>query len=284
MTGNFTSEAATVRATGGHELDLYQASLPVRLICTPRTDFVSCTCDQRLGDVRASNAKDAFDHLPVFDKDGAVIGVLDMASIEPLPDDESVESAYEALAEHFLVGAEVSIIDFLQQADTRPFRFLVTGAGISGLVSLSDVQKLPVRAALFAMVTQLEMAMAELIATNFKGTEWIGWLTEGRQQKLAEQMTIAQEANNQVSPLLYTQFADKVKIVREVWKRQVGPNDADRIGSELAGFEKLRNAVAHANEFGVTKDAAAAVAGKARAMRDSLQRIEELKMNLEKQQ
>jgi hypothetical protein len=284
MTGDISSSAAGTQVSGGHELDLYQASLPVRLICTPRDDFVFCACEQRLGDVRASNAQDAFDHLPVFDKDGAVIGVLDMAAIKSLSDDEFVVSAYETLAEHFLVGADVSILDFLQQADTRPFRLLVTGAGISGLVSLSDVQKLPVRAALFAMVTQLEMAMAELIAVYFKGTEWIGLLTEGRQQKLAEQMSIARVANNQVSLLLYTQFADKVKIVREVWKRQVDPNDVDRIGSELAGFETLRNAVAHANEFGVTRDAAAAVARKARAMRVWLHRIEDFKMTLEKQQ
>ncbi|MGO4843671.1 hypothetical protein AB4144_66485, partial [Rhizobiaceae sp. 2RAB30] len=73
---------------------------------------------------------------------------------------------YEALREAHLIGADASILSFVKEADTRPFRLLVSERGIVGLVSLSDLQKLPVRAALFGLVTGLEMAMTDAILTH----------------------------------------------------------------------------------------------------------------------
>jgi hypothetical protein len=53
------------------------------------------------------------------------------------------------LSEANLIGADASILAFVRDADRHKCRLVVSGCEISGLVSLSDLQRLPVRAALF---------------------------------------------------------------------------------------------------------------------------------------
>ena len=48
-----------------------------------------------------------------------------------------------------------------------PCRLVVSGTGIVGLVTLSDLQKLPVRAVLLALLTGLEISMSEAIEQVF---------------------------------------------------------------------------------------------------------------------
>ncbi|MBV5269366.1 MAG: hypothetical protein JZU55_04890, partial [Afipia sp.] len=72
------------------------------------------------------------------------------------------------ITEADLIGADAGILDFIRQADFSKFRFLVTGTEISGLVSLSDLQRLPVRAALFGVITHLEMVMTEVIRVKYR--------------------------------------------------------------------------------------------------------------------
>jgi len=67
------------------------------------------------------------------------------------------------LSEDDMIGADASIVAFVRDADRHKCRLVVSGCEINGLVSLSDLQKLPVRAALFTMVTHLEMVMANFI-------------------------------------------------------------------------------------------------------------------------
>ena len=67
------------------------------------------------------------------------------------------------LSEQLLIGADASILDFMMMADRQRCRLVVLESEISGLVSLSDLQRLPVRAALFALITQSEIKMADAI-------------------------------------------------------------------------------------------------------------------------
>jgi hypothetical protein len=73
---------------------------------------------------------------------------------------------------------------------------------IGGLVTLSDRQRLPARAALFGLVTHLEILMAEVIRREFEGTEeWMKRLSEERQKKLRDELEKAQKRDGLVDPL-----------------------------------------------------------------------------------
>ena len=162
------------------------------------------------------------------------------------------------------MGAEVSILEFLQDADEKPFRFLVTKNGVSGLVSLSDIQRLPVRAALFASITQFEMAMATLIDARYPEDCWLEHLSEERQEKIDVELANASSSQNQVARLLYTQFADKTNLLRLIAKERGDPRSRNEFDAEFAHLQDLRNRVAHANSFGVTRADAVGVVDRVR--------------------
>src|SRR5690606_17256047 len=122
----------------------YQASLSLRLIATPRERFVTCSPDESVAAVQARVSEDGFDHVPV-EQEGAIIGVLDVRGTGPDMDGLKVGDVASPVAESHLVGAETSILEFLEQAHVHPFRFLVAREGIDALVSISDIQQLPVR-------------------------------------------------------------------------------------------------------------------------------------------
>ena len=59
------------------------------------------------------------------------------------------------------------------------------GSQVSGLVGLSDPQKLPVRTALFAQIAHTEMTMAAAIRREFsRQNEWKACLPDARRRKL----------------------------------------------------------------------------------------------------
>jgi hypothetical protein len=161
-------------------LKAFENGLAVSLIATPRDKIRTCHVDEDLATVVAANRADRFDFLPVIapqgDPSDRIIGLIDLESF--MSANATLEGAVRdhmrALSEENLIGADAGILAFVRDADQHRLRLIVSDREISGLVSLSDLQKLPARAALFAIVTQLEMVMADAIRQKFQGSE--GWL------------------------------------------------------------------------------------------------------------
>ena len=139
----------------------------------------------------------------------------------------SVASFHLPLTEEYLIGADANILDFVVQADTRPCRLVVSGAEIAGLVTLSDLQRLPVRVALFALVTGFEMTMADLIKAKLPDEgAWMAMLKPTRLDKIQHEISMAQAKGAFVDRLLFTQFADKAEMLRvgeKLEKRRAHP-------------------------------------------------------------
>src|SRR5690606_28851255 len=120
------------------------------------------------------------------------------------------------LSEECLIGADASILAFIVEADRHTCRLVVSGSEISGLVSLADLQKLPVRAALFAMITHVEITMTGAIRREFDGSDaWMERLSDDRQAKVEEIAAKSRDENNFVDSILSTQFADKTTIIQK---------------------------------------------------------------------
>lgn len=246
-----------------HEaLSGFQESLPVRLIATARQDFKTCRTDEAVCDVIEHNCNQRFDFLPVLGPDlddNSVLGVLDMVRLAGMADTAGVVQQYmEPLAERHLIGADASVLAFIRDADQHPFRFVVSKHHISGLVTLSDLQRLPVRAALFAMVTQLEMSMAAAVRDRIGDCDaWLGLLSDGRAQKVRDQIAKAKEDDTFVDRLLYTQFCDKRTIIYKKWEitNEVS-QDKEEFLSDTDNIQDLRDRLAHANDYAVTRESA----------------------------
>src|SRR5262245_37328916 len=160
-------------------LSAFQSGLTVDLIATRRADFATCLHDETLSSVVERNRQNQFDYLPVFGSTSArkpesIVGLIEIAPfMHELDTAGIVRNVMRPLSEDNLIGGDASILAFVRDADHQRCRLVVSGHEISGLVSLSDLQKLPVRAALFALVTCLEMIMANVIRREFEGMSWL---------------------------------------------------------------------------------------------------------------
>ena len=161
-----------------------------------------------------------YDHLPVLDLaagEERIVGLFNASNFfKAPPPDGQVRNHMLPLAEEYLIGADASILDFVIDADSKPCRLVLAGARIAGLVSLSDLQRLPVRAALFALITGLEIAMTEAIRRRYPTTaDWMHHLSVGRRDALREQIEGSRRDDGFVDDLLFTQFCDKADIIRK---------------------------------------------------------------------
>jgi hypothetical protein len=247
------------------------AGLTVYLIATPRDQLMTCAPDERLPAVAARNTE-PYDYLPVVQSDGLILGLFRAADFhEREPPDDPVSDHMLRLTEDYAIGGDASILDFLLDADDRPCRLVFSGAKVSGLVSLSDLQKLPVRAALFALITGLEITMADAIRSGYgSSTEWAHHLSEDRRGKIEEQAAASRAANSYVDHLLFTQFCDKRDIIAKALPKQISKT---RFREDLKKLEKLRDNLAHANEYAATREAARDLSGTVRTLLDRQEEI-----------
>ncbi len=242
---------------GSAGMQPFQTGLPVRLIATRRADLTTCAEDQPIAEVADRNRDTQFDFLPVTGKtagdEGQIVGMLEMATLtsHEIATSKAGE-CMQLLSERYLVGADASIVEFMRSADERPCRLTVSGERISGLVCLYDMQELPARAALFAMIAQLEMTMADVISTIYDdSSEWLDRLTADRREKIDREIADAKKDDAFVKPLLYTQFGDKVTILR----KDPCIQQKNRFRHDMKAIHDLRDNLVHANEYASTRDA-----------------------------
>ncbi|MEQ1938040.1 hypothetical protein ABMA46_07290 [Mesorhizobium sp. CN5-321] len=237
--------------------------LNVKMIATARDQFVHCRLDDRLQSVAEGNTS-KFDFMPVLqrgDGNAHIVGIVKLDSYFEAPaPDIPVSGCYQPLHESYLIGADASILSFVIEADTRPFRLLVSDQGIVGLVSMSDLQKLPVRAALFGLVTGLEMAMTEAIqADDPDGKNWINCISAERQAGLRKRIEDARQKQGIVTELLFTEFCDKRDILIKLLFRNEPVRHREQLARKFRRIEKLRNDLAHANDYAVSNQDASDV-------------------------
>lgn len=239
----------------------FQDRVPVRLIATSRQDLRTCRVNEPLVDVVSRN-KEGFDFFPVTgpsaQEQDRIVGLVELATFrQDRAPDGVVREHMHSLGEDNLIGGDASILSFIKSADQHPCRLVVSGSRIEGLVSLSDLQKLPVRAALFALITHLEIIMAAAIRRDCRETtKWKDRLSAERQSKLATKLQDAVKDDSWVDDLLFTEFADKVTIISKSGSFRESKTG---FAANMRTVEKLRNHLAHANEYAANRDAAAAV-------------------------
>ena len=239
------------RTGAGDAFETLHRGLTVGLISTPRDDLKTCSLDDSIADV--VHATQGYDYLPVTaEEGGGIVGLFHAIDFTEQSEGRVREHCRPQSEEH-LIGADASILDFIRQADCRPCRLVVSRTGIVGLVTLSDLQRLPARAVLLALVTGLEISMSEAIETYFPTPEdWLPFLSEGRQKKLQQEIDKSKDEDGFVNELLFTQFCDKRDILTRMPCFSSRKKD---LCNRLKEIQNLRDSVAHANNYAATPDA-----------------------------
>ena len=237
---------------GDDIFETLHSGLAVALIATERGRLTTCSLDEPLSVAVQRSKEKQYDHLPVTNDDGGdIVGLLHTRECAQYASGtERVKRHFQPLSEGDLIGANASILDFIKDADSKPCRLIVSESEIIGLVTLSDLQRLPVRVALFALITGLERTMAGAIRKKYiADKDWLRLLGKCRQERINREVEKSKKQDGFVNRLLFTQFCDKRDILLHFFPSSLSKT---KLRCQLEEIEELRNKVAHANDYATT--------------------------------
>lgn len=236
-----------------------EQGLTVQLISTPRSQLQTCSPTDTVADLLADKSKSRFDFLPVLaasKDDDNFVGLIHLTRVraENPSVAQPVASCMLPLSEANLIGADAGILSYLRTADKRPCCLVVGGTGVKGIVTLSDLQRLPVRPVVFMLITHLELLMADVIRSEQEGAEhWLNRLSPRRRDMVIRRIQQQRALGNEIDEVTMTQFCDK----REILRHGPDPLFANDIFAEaMIKAESLRNKIAHSNDYADTPNGA----------------------------
>lgn len=231
--------------------ELVQNRLNVSIIMTPRNELKTCLLTDKIDDLIKNNLED-FSFLPVTDNSGNIIGVLNLKNKKLLKNNLAREF-YEPINEKIIIGGNSNINEFIKNVKEEPFKLVISKNEISGLVTMSDMQKIPVRVSIFSLIIELEIMMSDLISKLYPNEEsWMKLLTISRRNKLNEEEIKVKKSDNFVSKIIFTQFGDKAKILEK--SKCFSFTTQKQLKKKFEDIRKLRDLVAHSSEFAETDE------------------------------
>ncbi len=212
-----------------------RSEIPVSLIATPRAEL-KCERSCRWQAVEANADLADFDQVPLTDDEGLCIEAVFVRG----------EGRLE-LREDMFMAADAPLLSFLETADQNRFRFLLVDSTVSGMATISDIQKLPVYSVLFGLVVAVELLLMEWIRNRCgtNGDEWLGTLAKKQQGTIAKHWKDAITKNMAVDRLSCATFGQEIQAATGLGLFQNHPEHRKRLES----LEQLRHQVCHAAEF-----------------------------------
>jgi len=231
---------------GGSSIDQVLAALErgvqVDLIATHEP--VTCSTSDQWEEILSDKAKESFDQFPVDDHRN-IVGVLERK--RQYGSGRLVGDVMHPLDDSMLAAASMGVLSYLRLAAESPYHMVVKENRICGIVTPSDLLKLPVRVVLFTLVTHLEATMGGLIIHRFASGGWEQYLSASRQQKLRDEQERLSKQRTENDPVLLCQLCDKREIIAT---GILPPDQRTHFSRDLEKLEKLRNNVMHASDYG----------------------------------
>ena len=238
-------------------VEAMERAVTVDVIATFEPKLVWCEASDKLEDLASSPAHQPYDYLPVRQPDGRIVGLLPLHEFRNRPMRQAGETAsvsMQPLDQSILIASGTGALAYIEEADQHPCRLVMRGTRIAGIVTISDLQKLPVRPALFLLVTHLELLMAAVIRERFRGradVEWLIHLGQQRRECVEAKWQELQAKNLAIDQINATQFADKRQILLKSGLLKCSRTQAEK---EFGAIERLRNNLAHASDYALTLD------------------------------
>ncbi|MGI8911229.1 MAG: hypothetical protein ACR2JR_11855 [Rubrobacteraceae bacterium] len=255
-------------------LSSVEAGLTVRLITT--FDPFYCEADDDLKEVVGREDLREFDHVPVKEKD-EIVGLLHRSEYDSEDAVGHVREAMCHLRGDLIISADAGILSYIEGAARRPCRLVLRGSRLDGIVTLSDLQRLPVRPTIFLLITHLELLMVAWLRERCERTsetEVLDKLSDRRKEKLEEEWERLKTNNLAIDRLSATQFCDK----RELLIKHDFPVPTKGVArKQLEDIEGLRDSVAHAGDYALTRDNALSTVA---IVRNTRQWIDDLEREL----
>lgn len=238
-------------------VEAMERAVTVDLIATFEPKLVGCESSDKLEDLVSSPTHQAFDYLPVRQPDGRIVGLLPLHEFRNGPTRHTGETAFasmQPLDQSILIASGTGVLAYIEEADQHPCRLVMRGTRIAGIVTISDLQKLPVRPALFLLVTHLELLMAAVIRQHFRDVadeKWLIHLGQQRRRCVEARWQELQAKNLAIDQINATEFSDKRRVLLKSGLLKCSRTRAEK---EFGAIEQLRNNLAHASDYALTLD------------------------------
>lgn len=219
-------------------LEAMAASFHVRLIGTFAPNLLCASADED-STTWLANSGQEFDQFPVRMGD-TTIGLLYRDSQHA---GRSVREAMDPLSEANVVSADLPIVDLIPDLRDCQAKLVLRGHSIDGLVTQSDLLKLPIRQLLFGLVSHLESCLRELVRRRYPSQQWLELLPSDRVERINRDFRRLKRSRFEPDILECTQFQDVVIVLERC-------NEFDNtFAQSMHSIRMLRNDVAHGKTF-----------------------------------
>jgi hypothetical protein len=224
-----------LRTSANDFLSAVRSEIPVSLIATARADL-KCECNHRWQEVETNTGLADFDQVPLTDSEGLRIEGVFVRGKGRLE-----------LREDMFMAANAPLLSFLESADQHRFRFLLMDSTVSGMATISDIQKLPVYSVLFSLVVAVELLLTDWIRKRCckNHDEWLLHLTKSQRGTVEKHWQNALKENLAIDRLSCAAFGQEIQA--SIGLGLFDNHDDQR--TKLKALEQLRHQVCHATEF-----------------------------------
>jgi len=178
-------------------------------------------------------------------KDGIVVGYAERDDLCGATCGERVRAIESPISD------AASLADVVLGLAQSPRLFVRVLGAVGGIVTMSDLQKPPVRMWLFGMITLVEMRTTRLIELTCQGDSWKEFLSESRLQKAEALLEERKRRNQNLELIDCLQISDKGQILakHEELRRLTRMPSRRQTEQTIKMLESLRNNLAHSQDI-----------------------------------
>jgi hypothetical protein len=221
-----------------------ERGLQVVHITTPADQLQCCQHDEEIEVVLNRSDLLQFDQIPVQEQ-GVIIGLVRKLTV-PSSAKGLAREHMQPLGESILVSADAPLLEYILNSTLD--RLVIRGTKIHGLVTRSDLLKLPVTLLGFALVTHIEVVMLTMIRDiGISKQVWWKYLGPESKKDIRKFYNRLTDKRSDPDPLELTTFADKRTILEHLATEETYASrlpDKESI-NQLEEIRKFRNTIAH---------------------------------------
>jgi hypothetical protein len=220
--------------------ELFSSGITVKSIYEP---LKSCPIKAYASELKRELERRDFDLAGVIDEHKNVIGFIKTNQLGR----GRVSDYVEAFNSSHLISDSTPIPELYAELLEHKYLFVLSGAKIHGIVTLSDLNKPPNRIYVFGIISLLEMHLTYWINKCFPDEQWLRMISENRLE-MARQLFEEKSAKNQELDLVNClQFSDKKMIVAKssALRSKLSIGNRKSVLDKLKHAEAVRNNIAH---------------------------------------
>lgn len=204
----------------------------------------TCTWDSDPISTLNKMNRENYDLMPLREN-CVLVGYVERKTLEQT---KEIKPAFREIMVDRIVSADTRILDMINLFQASRFFFVLEGNKLVGLVTYSDLNKSPVRALLFILISKLEFLLLQRIKSHYKDAlSWFNKLDSKRQNKIKSIFEDKKKDDVDTAIEDCLNLGDMLCILEkdEDFRSKIGYPSKSSCENELGSLDNLRNRTMH---------------------------------------